>query len=413
MATISSQVASSLKQQIDEVTKDPTGIPGTVYCAVNKSGEVIFKHASGLTGIGKSPMTLDTVFWIASCTKMITGIACMQLVEQGKLALDDGALVEKIAPELAAVQVIDGDRLIPKKRSITLRMLLSHTAGFGYSFFDERLNNFYGPIGLDEFTGIPDEYLKQPLVNQPGEQWEYGINIDWAGVLVERVSGLKLNDYFQKHIFGPMGIKNINMFPTPEMKKQLAWMHTRSPDGKLSLSPYGHPNKRPLVVQTKEEIDSTFHAGGAGCFAKPIEYCQIIAMLLNDGKHAPTGNQILKPETVKEMFTNQIPEMPNFGRQPINPPKPELSNVLPELYPQPHDQAQGWGLTFFLHVHPGPTGRSGSTGWWAGLPNLFWWADRENGLGGIIASQIIPFGDLKVMGLWGQIEAGLYQGIKG
>lgn len=103
------------------------------------------------------------------------------------------------------------------------------TAGFGYSFFDSRLNDYYGQTGLDEFSGMSWDYLSQPLVNQPGEQWEYGINIDWAGQLVERVSGLRLNDYFQKHIFEPMGVKNINMFPTEEMKKQLAWMHARAP----------------------------------------------------------------------------------------------------------------------------------------------------------------------------------------
>jgi CubicO group peptidase (beta-lactamase class C family) len=99
MAKISTKVVDDLKQQIDVVTADPEGIPGTVYCAVNKNGELIFQHASGVIGKGKQEkMTMDTVFWIASCTKMVTGIACMQLVEQGKLALDDGDLVEKIAP---------------------------------------------------------------------------------------------------------------------------------------------------------------------------------------------------------------------------------------------------------------------------------------------------------------------------
>jgi len=155
-----------------------------------------------------------------------------------------------VPQELAKVQVIDGGKLVPKKRKITLRMLLSHTgmshilksrafivlcsypfltAGFGYAFFDARLNDFYAQVGLDEFSGLPYEYLSQPLVNQPGEQWEYGINIDWAGVLVERVSGLRLNDYFQKHVFEPMGLKNINMFPTESMKKDLAYMHARTP----------------------------------------------------------------------------------------------------------------------------------------------------------------------------------------
>jgi len=394
------------------VTSNPDGAAGIVYCAVNKKGELVFEHASGKKGIGSDEkMDSDTVFWIASCTKMITGIACLQLCEQGKLSLDDVAIVEKLAPELKDVQVIDGKKLVPKKRGITLRMLLSHTAGFGYSFFDKRLNDYYQPFGLDEFSGYYHDTVSQPLVNQPGEVWEYGISIDWAGQLVERATGMSLNDYFQEHIFKPIGVKNINMFPTEHMKKNLAWMHTRAPDGKLSLRQDGHLNKKPLWAKDPEDIKSTFNAGGAGCFAKPAEYCQIIATLLNDGVHPGTGNRILKKETVDEMFTNQIPDMPNFGRQGIDPPKRDLSNPLPELYPQ-GDLPQGWGLTFFLHQHPGPTGRSGSTGWWAGLPNLFWWCDRENGLGGIIASQIVPFGDAAVMGLWGGVEAGLYQALQ-
>jgi CubicO group peptidase (beta-lactamase class C family) len=239
---------------------------------------------------------------------------------------------------------------------------------------------------------MPEDIYAQPLVNQPGSRWEYGINIDWAGQLVERVTGMSLNDYFQKYIFQPMGLKHITMFPNDEMKKDLAYMNARDPDGSLRLHVDGHLTRRPLMVTKPEDIKSTFNAGGAGCFARPAEYCQIIAMLLNNGTHAKSGNQILKPETVKEMFTNQIPDMPDYARQLIDPPKRLFSNPLPELYPQPPEVPQGWGLTFFLHSHGTPTGRSGSTGWWAGLPNLFWWADQENGLGGIIASQILPFG---------------------
>lgn len=347
------------------------------------------------------------------------------------------------------MQVFENGKLVPKKRRITLRMLLSHTgesilhflldgqddavpfhisgehqpcllgpgvltgvfftAGFGYSFFDQRLNDWAGPLGLDEFSGSYHDYLSQPLVNQPGERWEYGINIDWAGQLVERVSGLKLNDYFQQHIFKPMGITHITMFPTDEMKAHLAYMNSRAPDGSLSLNIEGHLNRRPLYATTKEEIDATFHAGGAGCFARLPQYCQIIAMLLNDGVHPGTGAHILKKVTVDQMFTNQvwsntpffsfspsppfqrlaglsllmilcaihqIPDMPNFGRQGIQPPKPLLSNALADLYPDPHDVPQGWGLTFFLHLRDSAVHSEG-TGWWAGLPNLFWWADRK------------------------------------
>jgi len=99
MAKVAAEAIPNLKSQIDALTSDAAGAPGVVFAAVNKNGELIFQHASGKVGVGKDqPMTMDNVFWIASCTKMITGIACMQLVEQGKLALDDSDLVEKIAP---------------------------------------------------------------------------------------------------------------------------------------------------------------------------------------------------------------------------------------------------------------------------------------------------------------------------
>ena len=226
---------------------------------------------------------------------------------------------------------------------------------------------------------------------------------------MERVSGLSLNDYFQKNIFAPMGLKNINMFPTQHMKDNLAYMNARAPDGKLSLRPAGQLNRAPLMVRNAEEVKRVFNAGGAGCFAKPREYLQVIATLLNDGTHPGTGSKILKPETVKEMFTNQIPEMPDFGRQGIDNPKSDLTNALPDLYPQP-GEAQGWGLTFFLHLGGQlPTGRSNTTGWWAGLPNLFWWADREQGLGGMIASQIVPFGGKLCQRLLAQTKANYKQ----
>lgn len=204
-----------------------------------------------------------------------------------------------------------------------------------------------------------------------------------------------------------MGITHINMFPTDDMKSKLAYMHQRNPHtGLIELRPDGHLLRAPLVAKTEAEKDAIFQAGGAGCFARPSQYAQIIATLLNDGTHAPSGAQILKKETVDQMFTNQIPDMPNFGRTPINPSKPMYGNALPELYPEPHEIPQGWGLTFFLHLRDGAVHSEG-TGWWAGLPNLFWWADRKRGIGGMIASQIIPFGDPKVLGLWGQVQFGI------
>jgi len=215
---------------------------------------------------------------------------------------------------------------------------------------------------------------------------------------------MSLNDYFQKNIFQPLGIKNINMFPTLEMKSRLAHMHQKE-NGKIRGR--DHILRRPLICE-EDQVKDVYNSAGAGCFARPLEYCrrlfealadfradsstEIIAALLNDGQSPTTGNRILEAATVQEMFSNQIPHMPNFGRQGIPASKPDYTNPLSDLYPQPAEQAQGWGISMFLTIHPAATGRGANTGWWAGLPNLFWWADREKGVGGIIASQIVPFG---------------------
>ncbi|RMD42628.1 hypothetical protein DV735_g2468, partial [Chaetothyriales sp. CBS 134920] len=402
---ISAEAANSIKASLDNACADSNkGIPGLVGVAVGKDGKELFAHAAGKRGFGsQEPMTVDSVFWIASCTKLITGIAVMQLVEQGKLSLDDADQVAKLLPEVANAQVLDKDgKLVPQKQRITLRMLLTHTAGFGYTFFNERLRKHGKPVGYEEFSGQFNDFV-QPLVNQPGEAWEYGINLDWAGFAVERATNLSLDEYFQRNIFQPLGIKNISLFPSQEMKDKLAFMNSRSADGQLH--PRDHLLHRPLVIDAKEAATAA-NSGGAGAFAQPREYAKILATLLNDGTSPTTGAQILKKETVDEMFTNQIPQFPDFGRQGIVASKPDLTNPVPDLYP---GKKQGWGLTFMLS--DGPTGRSDETAHWAGLANLFWWIDRTRGVAGMIATQILPFGDPQVLGQWVALESGIYSGL--
>jgi CubicO group peptidase (beta-lactamase class C family) len=154
------------------------GIPGATVVVVGKDGEELFAHSAGIRGVAakSEPLTLDNVFWIASCTKMVTGVACMQLVEQGVLSLDDTEQVEKLCPELKALKVLKPDgSLEDKKKPITLRMLLTHTAGFGYTFFNDRLREWSMPAGIDEFSGRIED-MQTPLLFQPGEGWEYGVS---------------------------------------------------------------------------------------------------------------------------------------------------------------------------------------------------------------------------------------------
>lgn len=410
--SVSAESQATIKSTIDAVTSKGS-IPGIVFVAVDKNGDLVTSHCSGKTGAAQStPMSLDSVFWIASCTKIITGIACMQLVEQGKINLEDSAALYKIIPELKDKKVLQDDgSLVSKKKEITLRMLLDHTAGFGYTFFNPKLRDWSRPLGFDEFSGDARDILDAPLVNQPGETWEYGTNIDWAGLAVERISGLTLNDYFHKNIFEPLGLKNVSMFPTEEMMKNLVYLHYKAPDGTVTEGDHGL--RRSLQAKTPEERARIINSGGAGCFAKPVEYCQILATLLNNGTSPKTGAKILSPATVDAMFTNSIPDRPDFARSGVPAGKPYQTNPIPELYQEPGNPPQGWGLTFMMTNldGKGPTWRGRNSGNWAGIANLFYWVDREKGLAGMIASQLMPFADLDVILPWVTCEKAVYDGL--
>jgi len=137
---------------------------------------------------------------------------------------------------------------------------------------------------------------------------------------------------------------------------------------------------------------------------------EVLAVLLNDGTCPKNGAKILRKETVDEMFTNQVPQFPDFSRQGTPASKPDLVRVVPELYPVAGNPPQGWGLTFMMS-NGGTTGRSKSTGHWAGIANLWWWADREKGVAGLVCTQILPFGDAQVLDLWTSVESEIYKAL--
>lgn len=413
MASISGQAKQNVQTALDGATEKGKSSPGLVFAAVDKSGEYLTQQHSGKHGLSNdTPMSQDSVFCIFSCTKMVTGLACMQLVEQGKLELDNSQQLYKLCPEIEGKKevLIAPGKWEARKGDITLRMLLSHTAGFGYSFFNERLRDYSRPTGFDEFAGDFKDYVQIPLVNQPGSRWEYGTNIDWAGVCVERATGMKLGDYFQKNIFEPLDIRDMGFLPTQQMRENLVSANQLQADG--SVQEIDHPSRRAIFFADEPDAkDKIFQSGGAGLFAKPSEYCKIIAALLNDGTSPTTKARIVSSETVDEMFKNQIPQFGQFANQGIPNAKPNQTNPLPVLYPQEGNPDQGWGLTFHITQEAGATGRGKGTGWWAGIMNLFWWCDREKGVGGMIAGQTFPFGDANIMGAWAACEAAVYQGL--
>src|SRR4029077_12584866 len=220
---------------------DTKEVPGVVAMAANDKG-LIYEGAFGTRDLVSGPaMTLDTIFRLASMTKAVTSVAAMQLVEQGKLQLDQP--VGNILPELSAPQVLEGfddsgaPRLRPARRPITLRLLLTPTAGFGYEFLNADLIRYVKVSGTPSTSTGKLASLRLPLVFDPGDRWEYGINIDWAGRAVEAVSGQPLEVYFREHIFAPLGMRDTDYVISSAQQSRLGSVDQRTPDE--SLAPVG------------------------------------------------------------------------------------------------------------------------------------------------------------------------------
>ncbi len=387
----------SLKERVDTLLRraaDSGEVPGVVAMATNRDGP-IYEGAFGKRVLGQSPsMTTDTVVWIASKTKAVTGAAAMQLVEQGKLDLD--APAGKVIPYLGEVQVLDGFDTAGKvktrapKRPVTLRHLLTHTAGFCYEIWNPDIIRYQQVKSIPMITGCENAALKTPLTFDPGDRWDYGINIDYAGKMVEAISGKKLSAYMQENLFGPLGMSSTAFKITPDMRARLAKIHQRGDDDKLT----------PLDLEIPQEPE--FEMGGGGLYSTVGDYGKFVRMILNRG--TGNGNQVLKPATVEMMSRN------NMGANKVAMLKtamPTLSNDA-EFFP---GVPKSWGLSFQITDAKAPTGRPAGGLMWAGLANSYYWIDHTTGIGGVYATQILPFADKLSLPLYYGFETAVYQSL--
>jgi methyl acetate hydrolase len=365
-------------------------VPGVVALAATETG-VMYEGAFGLRDIVAGPtMTRDSVFRIASMTKAVTSVAAMQLVEQGKLQLDTP--IGNILPELAASQVLEGfdssgaPRLRLAKRPITLRHLLTHTAGFGYEVWNPELIRYVTATGMPSLMTGKLAALRLPLVFDPGERWEYGINIDWIGRAVEAVAGQSLDAYFSAHIFAPLGMTDTGFVPSADQASRLVRVHRRGAEGSLE----------PITMEISHR---EFFSGGGGLLSTGRDYLAFLQMLLHRGRF--NGAELLRPATVALMGQNQIGDLP-LGMMKTA--MPELSNDV-DLFP---GVRCGHGLASVINVQQGPNGRSAGTLTWAGLFNSYYWIDPQKHVTGVILTQILPFADDRAVRLYGEFERGVY-----
>jgi methyl acetate hydrolase len=383
--------------QIDQVLKaanDRGDVPGVVAMAATREG-AIYQGAFGKRTLPDGAvMTADTVFWIASMTKAITSTAAMQLVEQGKLSLD--APIADVLPELASPKVLEGfdaagqPRLRPARRPITLRHLITHTAGFAYAIWNSDIGRYIEKTGTPDIISCQNAALSLPLIFDPGEKWDYGVNIDWVGKAVERASGQRLGAYFAERLFTPIGMKDTSFKLTPEHRSRLVAMHARGEDGALTAIPFEMPQ------------EPEFEMGGGGLYSTAADYLAFQQIFLNEGRAG--GKQVLRSETVRMMSENSIGDL-KVG--PLKTVMPNYSNDA-DFFP---GMLKKWGLGFMISTAQVPSGRNPGSLAWAGLGNTYFWIDPKKGVAGVILMQLLPFADPKALDLFEGFEKGVYAGL--
>jgi methyl acetate hydrolase len=371
---------------------DAGAVPNVVAMAADTGGP-IYEGAAGPRAVGSSdPVTPDTLFRIASMTKMVATVAALQLQERGLLDLD--APVEQYLPEFAGLQVLegfDGDepRLRAPATQATVHHLVTHTSGLAYWFFNADI------VRWEEATGTPNvlsgskEIFAAPLVADPGTRYEYGINTDWLGRVVEAASGQSLDDYLAEHILGPLGMTSTTFLMSDEQRARSVPVHLRGEDGAWQAS----------ELDWSQEPE--WWAGGHGLHSTPRDYLRFQRMLLGAG--TLDGTKILEAATVDRAFTNQIGEL-DFPAEirTADPGSTADFNAGPGFK---------WGLGLLLNSEQQPGMRAAGSGAWAGIFNTHFWVDRASGVTGAIYAQTLPFVEPAVYQVYVDFERALYASI--
>lgn len=370
-------------------------VPGVVAIAADAGG-VLYHGTAGARRQGSDDaMALDQVLWIHSMTKPITGAACMQLVEQGLIGLDDdcGTLV----PQLQAPDVLEGfdasgaPIVRPAQGAITLRNLLTHTSGFVYDMWNANQREWLKATGVRRDDIFIDPAKCPPLAFDPGTRWQYGVGIDWAGKVLEAVTGDSLDAYLQANICAPLGMRSTGFLLTDALRNRLAGVHVRGADGVVKAVDFEPPQ------------DPAHFNGGGGMYSTAADYARFMRMILNGG--SLDGASILKPETVALMGQNHIGDVLVEKLQTV---MPHLSNDA-EFYP---GMPKKWGLSFMINEHDVPGARRAGSLAWAGLRNSYFWIDPKSDISGAIFTQQFPFADPGVLGLLDRFEGAVYQAFR-
>jgi len=378
--------------------------------ALDKDGKEIYKGAFGTINLNDpnaEPFTASMPYMAWSTTKLVTSVAALQLIERGKLKIDDP--VEKYIPSISENKVLTGwnedgtPQLRAPKNKVTILNLLTHTGGFVYDFLNGnnlRYKLFKNIDPAIHNIGNPVQYLDSPFAFEPGTAHEYGINLDILGLVIEAISGQKLPEYFKEHIFKPLGMKDTAAQPELGSKgvETNLIVHHRGADGSLTANPALQFPKDPEI-----------HGGGHFLYTTLDDYAsKFLVTILNGGAHPLSGARILQQATVDGyLFQEKIESAvgaPATGAGVLAAAIPAVSNdgeVLPGL-------KKSWSCGLLLNLEASPVGRSAGSGAWCGLGNIYYWIDRTAGKTGLLATEVLPFFDEEALALFDEFERAVY-----
>jgi methyl acetate hydrolase len=368
--------------------------PG-VAAIIADERRVLYSWATGFSDIEKQQrLNVDDVFFIASMTKIVTAVACVQLIERGRLSLDDdaSAIVPKMVAKVLTGFDVNGQPVLREpKRKVTVRHLLTHTSGQTTDLWNPDTIRYIDVMKLPPVPGCKVEAFMTPLVFDPGEGWEYGVGSDWVGQIVEKVSGQRLADYFQDHIFDPIGMTETGFILSPTQRARLAPVQIRQPDGSFKLSGFE-------VSQTPD-----IYMGGAGLYGTAPDYIRFLQVFLNDGRGS--HGQVLKPQTVQLFTANHIGDIEWPGMKSAIPAMSADVDVL-------RGTPKRWSLGALRNEVDVPGRRKAGSQFWAGLANTYFWVDLKSKLCGVTASAYFPFADPPAIEIFDALERSSYKAFR-
>jgi len=388
-----------MQNELDKILAEVVASGDVAHAAgiVTDADNLLYQGQAGPRRLGEDkPLTEDTVFWIHSMTKPLTAAAVMQLVEQGRIGLDDdcGAVLEN----LASPRVLEGfdaggkPRLRPARGAITLRRLLTHTAGFAYETWNADQLRWMKQAGVGRQDFYDDPANCPPLAFDPGARWEYGINIDWAGKVLEAITGETLEAYLRANLLEPLGMTSTGFVLTDPIRERLSGVHQRDTNHVIHAVDFDPPR----------ELDPASFTGGGGMFGSATDYARFMRMILNHG--TLDGVRVLQADTVRLMGRNQIGAIPVTGLPTAIPERSFAFDFFPGI-------EKRWGLSFMIVMDDVPGRRKAGSLAWAGLRNTYFWIDPANGLGAALFTQMLPFADPKTLALLARFESAVYAAI--